>query len=374
MMDESKIFKEGNNTYRPRKRKSHQKSGSMFIQKKSSESRVLSTDRLDGDSTKINEAKLSEKAQTLNIKELKDTLRHPEYFSNLRLIFVYLDKTLTKLQHPIFPVRIPIYNQDMKNTSKIHYEEEHTKQFLQDCSDYFGGKHDLKHIFLMDGTPIFNLDEIPLAAKEVSVSIRPFLRDRRLMGQSQDLSIGLLQSSLRNNRHSNSLMINSLDHHQQSSFFINPHNTSLLKLSMISDLSRDVKTYIKGREGKHLKIISKEVVDQEMERFGSDILKDETFYRDLPEVTTRRISKVFHNNTYLSDYNKGQALNAERLLESYQDESRELEGQDEKRLKMIKNIKKQLNVMQYVHKQHTKSSQDIFKEEDTFNFNVRKRN
>jgi hypothetical protein len=44
----------------------------------------------------------------------------------------------------------------------------------------------------MDGTPIFNLDEIPLAAKEVSVSIRPFLRDRRLMGQSQDLSIGLL--------------------------------------------------------------------------------------------------------------------------------------------------------------------------------------
>ncbi len=69
----------------------------MFIQKKSGESRVLSTNRFDGDSTKINEAKLSEKAQTLNIKELKDTLRHPEYFSNLRLIFVYLDKTLTKL-------------------------------------------------------------------------------------------------------------------------------------------------------------------------------------------------------------------------------------------------------------------------------------
>ena len=74
----------------------------------------------------------------------------------------------------------------------IHYEEEHTKQFLLDCSDYFGSKHDLKHIFLLDGTPIFNLDEIPLTAREVSVSIRPFLRDRRLMGQSQDLSIGLL--------------------------------------------------------------------------------------------------------------------------------------------------------------------------------------
>jgi hypothetical protein len=115
-----------------------------------------------------------------------------------------------------------------------------------------------------------------------------------------------------------------------------------------------------------------------MERFGSDILKDETFYRDLPEVTTRRISKVFHNNTYLSDSKKGQEalLNggAERLLESYHDESRELEGKDEKRVKLIKNIKKQLNVMQFVHKQHTKSSQDIFKEEDAFNFNVRKRN
>ena len=95
---------------------------------------------------------------------------------------------------------------------------------------------------------------------------------------------------------------------------------------MISDLSRDVKTYIKGREGKHLKIISKEVVDQEMEKFGNDILKDETFYRDLPEVTTRRISKVFHNNTYLSDYNKALKGGAERLLESYQEESRELEG------------------------------------------------
>jgi hypothetical protein len=34
----------------------------------------------------------------------------------------------------------------------------------------------------MDGTPIFNLDEIPVAVKEVTVSIRPFLRDRRLMG------------------------------------------------------------------------------------------------------------------------------------------------------------------------------------------------
>ena len=77
-----------------------------------------------------------------------------------------------------------------------------------------------------------------------------------------------------------------------------------------------------------------------MERFGSDILKDETFYRDLPEVTARRISKVFHNNTYLSDYNKIVPNGgAERLLESYQ-ESRELEGQDEKRVKLIKNIKK----------------------------------
>jgi hypothetical protein len=30
-MDESKVYKEENNTFRPRKRKSHQKSGSVFI-------------------------------------------------------------------------------------------------------------------------------------------------------------------------------------------------------------------------------------------------------------------------------------------------------------------------------------------------------
>lgn len=94
-----------------------------------------------------------------------------------------------------------------------------------------------------------------------------------------------------------------------------------------------------------------------MQRFGSDILKDETFYRDLPEVTTRKISKVFHNNTYLSSediVNGG----AERLLESYM-ESGKIEGQEQKRVKLLKNIKRQLNVMQHVHKEHTKSSQDI---------------
>jgi hypothetical protein len=80
-------------------------------------------------------------------------------------------------------------------------------------------------------------------------------------------------------------MINSLDH--KSSTFIAP-----LTISSV-ELSRDAKSYIKGREGKHLKSISQQVVQQEMQRFGADILRDETFYQDLPEVTTRRISKVF---------------------------------------------------------------------------------
>ena len=124
-MDESKVMIDSNK-YIPKKRKSHHKSGSVFVQKKPSDSRILSTNRFEG----INEAKLSEKALTLNIKALKDTLRHPEYLNNLRLIFVNLDKTLTKLQHPIFPLRIPIYKDDQKCSSKIHYEEEHTKQFL----------------------------------------------------------------------------------------------------------------------------------------------------------------------------------------------------------------------------------------------------
>jgi hypothetical protein len=51
-------------------------------------------------------------------------------------------------------------------------------------------------------------------------------------------------------------MINSLDH--KSSTFIAP-----LTISSV-ELSRDAKSYIKGREGKHLKSISQQVVQQEM--------------------------------------------------------------------------------------------------------------
>ena len=34
---------------------------------------------------------------------------------------------------------------------------------------------------MVDGSPIFNLDEIPLDQNYVAVSVRPFLRDRRML-------------------------------------------------------------------------------------------------------------------------------------------------------------------------------------------------
>jgi hypothetical protein len=55
-----------------------------------------------------------------------------------------------------------------------------------------------------------------------------------------------------------------------------------------------------------------------MNQFGPDILKDENFYHDLPEVTTRRISKVFQNNTYLLDEKSHN--NADQLLDAFSDE------------------------------------------------------
>ena len=47
-------------------------------------------------------------------------------------------------------------------------------------------------MFLVDGRPIFNIDEIPETHKTIAVSYRPFLKDKRLMvdSGSLDLSTG----------------------------------------------------------------------------------------------------------------------------------------------------------------------------------------
>lgn len=122
------------------------------------------------------EDKLRERAKTLKIKQQSIYTRNHEYAR--RLVFVIMDKTLSKLATPIFPIWIPLYNQGPKSAA---YDSVHTQLFLQECTKYFQSKLDLKHMFLIDGSPLFNLDEIPLDQQYISVSSRPFLRERRML-------------------------------------------------------------------------------------------------------------------------------------------------------------------------------------------------
>lgn len=55
-------------------------------------------------------------------------------------------------------------------------------------------------MFLLDGSPIFNLDEIPDDHKYVAVSFRPFLKERRMLsnaglGASYDQSSGIFKGT-----------------------------------------------------------------------------------------------------------------------------------------------------------------------------------
>jgi Doublecortin len=77
---------------------------------------------------------------------------------------------------------------------------------LEECTKYFQTKADIKHIFLLDGTPIFNLDEIPADHNYVAVSFRPFLRERRMLSlaveDSHQRSIFGTGNSLQTSQHS----------------------------------------------------------------------------------------------------------------------------------------------------------------------------
>lgn len=93
-------------------------------------------------------------------------------------------------------------------------------------------------------------------------------------------------------------------------------STHLNKLSA-GEISKEAKSYLKEREERHLRSISKEVIVHSLKKFGKDILKDETFYEDLPEIATKKLSSVFMNNTYLMDSSTGSKT--ARILENLQD-------------------------------------------------------
>lgn len=98
------------------------------------------------------------------------------------------------MSSPIFSIWIPLYKSD-KNSNGVVYEKFHTNQFLDDCTKFFGSKNDLKHIFLLDGTPLFNIDEIPLDQMHVAVSLRPFLREKKLLSFGPSSFISSLYTS-----------------------------------------------------------------------------------------------------------------------------------------------------------------------------------
>jgi len=57
------------------------------------------------------------------------------------------------------------------------------------------------------------------------------------------------------------------------------------------EISREARTYLRDREERHLRsTINKEVVAMSLRKFGNDLLKDDTFYEDLPEVATKKLS------------------------------------------------------------------------------------
>eukprot|EP00347_Sterkiella_histriomuscorum_P016078 403354574 len=142
------------------------------------------------------------------------------------------------------------------------------RAFLLECSAKFNQKKQLEHVFLMDGTPIFSLDEIPQEVFDVQVSHQPVVKHRSHFSKQFE-------------------QIN------QSINMPLPDN--------IDVISRETQSYMKNREHRQSKQVDQESLQRELSKYGKDLLKDQNFYQDLSEDTQNRLSKVFDNNTYLVD-------------------------------------------------------------------------
>jgi hypothetical protein len=65
-------------------------------------------------------------------------------------------------------------------------------------------------------------------------------------------------------------------------------------VSLKAEISKEAKSYLREREERHMRsMINKEVIERSLRKFGHDLLKDENFYQDLPEMATKRLSQVF---------------------------------------------------------------------------------
>lgn len=122
--------------------------------------------------------------------------------------------------------------------------------------------------------------------------------------------------------------------------------------------SIDAKIYLDQREKRHLGgSVSKEVVSKRLRVFGSDILKDDSFYQDLPKQASKELNKIFVNNTYIAPSSK--------TAELMKDEERILEPQQSKTLL---SLKKQLLAINSVHEHLQTQSRENLKQETEFCF------
>lgn len=243
-----------------------------------------------------------------------------------RLIKILLDTPDNlKSLDAIFPLWIPTY------TQKACYDESHTKELLSQCTGYFKTNLDIKHMFLLDGTPLFNIDEIPMNQGYLVVSFRPFMRNRRLLfSLGGDLSYNEASTTLRDST----------------------QGLSRTRASI------DAKLYLDDREKRHLGgSVSKDVVTHRLKVFGSDILREDSFYQDLPKQTSKEVSKIFINNTYIAPSSKTAELikDEEKILEPNQS-------------KTLLNLKKQLRAINSVQEHLQTQSREHLKQETDFCF------
>ena len=119
-------------------------------------------------------------------------------------------------------------------------------------------------MFLLDGSPIYNIDEIPQGHTFIAVSFRPFMRNRRLFfslgsDQSYDEGSTTLYSIFKPSN-------------------IKEMSSSLQRVSR-TNASIEAKLYLDDRDKRHMAAsVSKEIIHDQLKLFGSDILKEESFY------------------------------------------------------------------------------------------------
>ena len=98
-----------------------------------------------------------------------------------------------------------------------------------------------------------------------------------------------------------------------------------------------------------MRSVSKDVIVNHLRVFGKDILKDDSFFEDLPQSASKELSQLFKDNTYLVGNTKSNDLLNESST-SFNDQGHA------KHAKTLINLKKQLKVIKSVQDSHIVST------------------